>query len=186
MMVTTSTPTEPPAGADLMVSSASINDFLKLMLDDIWPLAPVPVEESTPLQPIDMETEVNTTTLDQMLTDIPEETTANNITPMDVASPTPAMDPSLYLGMPAVLPGSTMIPTVAAARYIPPVRFSQHIISDTQYNSLAAARKGYSFLPPPPGTLFLKHHWGNYPLALQDQIKEILLAPTTPAPATLQ
>uniref|UniRef100_A0A915K7I5 Uncharacterized protein n=1 Tax=Romanomermis culicivorax TaxID=13658 RepID=A0A915K7I5_ROMCU len=156
--IPTSAPTKPPAGADLMVSGASINDFLKLTLDNIWWLAPVPVKELMPIQPIDMDTKVNTATSDQTLTNIQEETTADNITAMDIAPPAPALDPSLYFARPPVLPGPPMIATVAAARYIPPVRFSQQIISDTQWNALATALKAYSFLPPLPHTLFLEHH----------------------------
>uniref|UniRef100_A0A915KW82 Uncharacterized protein n=1 Tax=Romanomermis culicivorax TaxID=13658 RepID=A0A915KW82_ROMCU len=64
-----------------------------------------------------METEVNTATLDHMLTDILEETTANSLTAMDVAPPTPAMDPLIYLATPMVLPGPPMMATVATARY---------------------------------------------------------------------
>uniref|UniRef100_A0A915HI74 Uncharacterized protein n=1 Tax=Romanomermis culicivorax TaxID=13658 RepID=A0A915HI74_ROMCU len=61
-MVTTSAPTEPPAAANLTISSTSINDFLKLTLDDISSLALIPIEESMPIQPIDMETEAYTAT----------------------------------------------------------------------------------------------------------------------------
>uniref|UniRef100_A0A915K2V4 Uncharacterized protein n=1 Tax=Romanomermis culicivorax TaxID=13658 RepID=A0A915K2V4_ROMCU len=42
-------PRELPAAADLTVSATQINEFLKLMLDDISSLAPAPLEESTPL-----------------------------------------------------------------------------------------------------------------------------------------
>uniref|UniRef100_A0A915JMI9 Uncharacterized protein n=1 Tax=Romanomermis culicivorax TaxID=13658 RepID=A0A915JMI9_ROMCU len=157
------------------------------MLKNISTLATVPAEQLMPIQPMDMETKVNTATLYHALTDIPEETTAKNVTAMDVALPTKALEPSLYLATPMVLPGPQMMATVAPARYISPVRFSQQIISDTQWNTLAATLIAHSFPPPPPPSmLFPEHHWCDYPLALKDQIKEILLPPTNPAPATPQ
>uniref|UniRef100_A0A915K8F1 Uncharacterized protein n=1 Tax=Romanomermis culicivorax TaxID=13658 RepID=A0A915K8F1_ROMCU len=94
-----------------------------------------------------------------MLTDILEETTTDNMMAMDIASqepgmevalPAPTMDPPLYLVTPAVLPGPPMICTIATARYVPPVRFSQQIISDNQWNALATILKLYNFSPPPP------------------------------------
>uniref|UniRef100_A0A915JFX2 Uncharacterized protein n=1 Tax=Romanomermis culicivorax TaxID=13658 RepID=A0A915JFX2_ROMCU len=48
---------EPPVMADLSVSAMQINSFLKLKLDDILLLAPVPLEESMPVQPINMDME---------------------------------------------------------------------------------------------------------------------------------
>uniref|UniRef100_A0A915IR49 Uncharacterized protein n=1 Tax=Romanomermis culicivorax TaxID=13658 RepID=A0A915IR49_ROMCU len=158
----------------------------QLRLDDISSPAPVPMEELTPDQPVNMETEADTATLDHMLMDIPEETTANNVTAIDLAPHAPAIDLLIYLTKPLVLPSPPIITTVAAVRYIPPVRFSQQIISDSQWNTLAAPLKAYSLPPPPSSMLFLEHHWHNYSLALQDQIKEILLPPMTPAPAAPQ
>uniref|UniRef100_A0A915IWY7 Uncharacterized protein n=1 Tax=Romanomermis culicivorax TaxID=13658 RepID=A0A915IWY7_ROMCU len=105
--------------------ATQINKFLKLMLGNISTLAPVPIEESTPVQPTTMYTKRNTVTMDQRLTNIPEESTADKSTAMDimlqepatVAPPlTPTMDPHIYLATPAVLPGPPMIPTIAAAR----------------------------------------------------------------------
>uniref|UniRef100_A0A915KDK2 Uncharacterized protein n=1 Tax=Romanomermis culicivorax TaxID=13658 RepID=A0A915KDK2_ROMCU len=124
MTVPTPARTEPPTAADLTVSVTQINDFLKLTLDHISSLAPAPLEELTPVQPIDMDTRMNTTTSDQMLTDIPEDTTTDNATAIDIAPPMPAMDivpspppvdPSIYLATPGMLPGPPMIATVAAA-----------------------------------------------------------------------
>uniref|UniRef100_A0A915HP68 Uncharacterized protein n=1 Tax=Romanomermis culicivorax TaxID=13658 RepID=A0A915HP68_ROMCU len=43
--------------ADLSVLAMQINNFLKLKLDDILLLAPVPLEESMPVQPINMDVE---------------------------------------------------------------------------------------------------------------------------------
>uniref|UniRef100_A0A915JS22 Uncharacterized protein n=1 Tax=Romanomermis culicivorax TaxID=13658 RepID=A0A915JS22_ROMCU len=117
-------PPEQTATADFMATATQINDFLKLMLDDISTLAPIRMEESTPVQPMVMDTKTNTATMDQMLTDIPEETTADQSMAMDVASeepatvaapPAPAMDPCIYLATLALLPGPSMITTVAAA-----------------------------------------------------------------------
>uniref|UniRef100_A0A915ICF0 Uncharacterized protein n=1 Tax=Romanomermis culicivorax TaxID=13658 RepID=A0A915ICF0_ROMCU len=193
--VPTSAPTEPPAAADLTVSATQINDLIKLTFDNILSLASVPLEEWMPVQPIAMDTEMNTPTLDQTLTNILEETKTDNVTivdivlpvpTMDVVLPAPAMDPSIYLATPTMVPGPLIITTIATARYIPPVRFSTQIISDTQWNALAAALKAYNFLPPPPGMLFPEHCWRDYPQAFQDQIWQLLLQLTTPAPAAPQ
>uniref|UniRef100_A0A915L8D6 Uncharacterized protein n=1 Tax=Romanomermis culicivorax TaxID=13658 RepID=A0A915L8D6_ROMCU len=116
-MVPTSSPTERPAVADLTVLTTLINNFLKRKLYDIWSLALVPIQESKPIQPIDMETEADTATSNHNLTDNPEKTTANDVTTINVARPTPALNPSIYLTTPVVLPSPLMIATVAAARY---------------------------------------------------------------------
>uniref|UniRef100_A0A915JJS4 Uncharacterized protein n=1 Tax=Romanomermis culicivorax TaxID=13658 RepID=A0A915JJS4_ROMCU len=97
------------------------------------------MDESTPIQPAAMNTETTTTT-DQTLTDIPQESTVDQSTSMDIGpikpattlpAMAPAVHPRIYLAMPAILPGPPIVATVAATRYSAPVRFSQHIISDS-------------------------------------------------------
>uniref|UniRef100_A0A915IF59 Uncharacterized protein n=1 Tax=Romanomermis culicivorax TaxID=13658 RepID=A0A915IF59_ROMCU len=61
-------PPKQTATANLMATATQINDFLKLRLDDIWTLAPIRMDESTPVQPMVMDTKTNTPTRDQMLT----------------------------------------------------------------------------------------------------------------------
>uniref|UniRef100_A0A915KXL2 Uncharacterized protein n=1 Tax=Romanomermis culicivorax TaxID=13658 RepID=A0A915KXL2_ROMCU len=147
------------------------------------------MDKSTLIQPATMDAETNTTT-DQTLTDIPEESTINESTSMDIVPTEPAttlpwmaptMDPRIYLAPPAILPGPPIIATVAAARYSAPVRFSQHIISDPQWQALATALTAYHFPSQPPGMLFPKHHWMNYPDAVKEEIQCILLPQLTPA-----
>uniref|UniRef100_A0A915IA94 Uncharacterized protein n=1 Tax=Romanomermis culicivorax TaxID=13658 RepID=A0A915IA94_ROMCU len=140
---------------------------------------------TTPTHQIEMDAEA-TATSDQTLTDISGETTINTKATMDVVQPSPDIDPSIYLAQPVALPSPPMIAAVATARYIPPVRFSQQYVSDTQWDTLATTRKAYSFPLPPPRMLFLEHHWQDYPLTLRDQITEILIPATTTPPAMLQ
>uniref|UniRef100_A0A915JTS9 Uncharacterized protein n=1 Tax=Romanomermis culicivorax TaxID=13658 RepID=A0A915JTS9_ROMCU len=115
----------PTATTDFMGTATQITNFLKLTLDNISTLALVLMDESTLVQPAAMDAETNTTT-DQTLTNILEETTADQSTPMDVppqepaavAVPlAPAVDPRIYLTTPAVLPRPPMITTVAATRF---------------------------------------------------------------------
>uniref|UniRef100_A0A915LEH9 Uncharacterized protein n=1 Tax=Romanomermis culicivorax TaxID=13658 RepID=A0A915LEH9_ROMCU len=98
----------PAAPSDITATATQITDFLKLMLDEISNIAPALMDESTPIQPAAMDSEIMTS--DQMLTDIPEESTVDQSTSMDVAPiepaatiPTtaPAVDTQIYLATPA-------------------------------------------------------------------------------------
>uniref|UniRef100_A0A915HHZ5 Uncharacterized protein n=1 Tax=Romanomermis culicivorax TaxID=13658 RepID=A0A915HHZ5_ROMCU len=81
--VMTSSPTSLPAPADLTVLATLINNFFRL--DDILSLAPVSEELTTPVNQTEMDIKPKATaTADKTLTDIPEETTADNETAMDV------------------------------------------------------------------------------------------------------
>uniref|UniRef100_A0A915IYD1 Uncharacterized protein n=1 Tax=Romanomermis culicivorax TaxID=13658 RepID=A0A915IYD1_ROMCU len=74
--VAVSSPTGQPAMADLMVLVASINEFLKLRLDDISTLAPISAEMTTSVHQPHMEfKEKATTAQEELLTDITEENT---------------------------------------------------------------------------------------------------------------
>uniref|UniRef100_A0A915K3X1 Uncharacterized protein n=1 Tax=Romanomermis culicivorax TaxID=13658 RepID=A0A915K3X1_ROMCU len=114
-----------------------------------------------------------------------DQSTSMEVIPIEPAALLPpmalAVDPCIYLTTLAVLPGPPIIATVAAARYSAPVRFSQHIISDHQWQALAAALTAYHFPSPPPDMLFLEHHWMDYPDALKEKIQRILLPQPTPA-----
>uniref|UniRef100_A0A915KAX4 Uncharacterized protein n=1 Tax=Romanomermis culicivorax TaxID=13658 RepID=A0A915KAX4_ROMCU len=178
------------ATADFTARAMQITDFLKLTLDDILTLALVPMDESTPDQPTRMDAETNITTTEQTLTDIPEENTADQSWSMDVGPeepevvappPAPAMDPHIYLATLAILPGPLIIATVAATRYSAPVRFLQQIISDPQWQALAAVLTGYHFLWLRPSMLFPEHHWMDFSDALKEEIQCILLPQPTPA-----
>uniref|UniRef100_A0A915KBN3 Uncharacterized protein n=1 Tax=Romanomermis culicivorax TaxID=13658 RepID=A0A915KBN3_ROMCU len=175
-----------PPPSDITATTTQITDFLKLTLDEISTLTLVRMDEFTPIQPATMDTETTTIT-DKTLTNIPEESMVDQSMSMDVIPikppapwpPTaPAMDPRIYLTTPAVLPGPRIIATIAVARYSAPVRFPQHIISDHQWQALAAA---YHFPSLPPSMLFPEHHWINYPDALKEEIQCILLQQPTPA-----
>uniref|UniRef100_A0A915KLR7 Uncharacterized protein n=1 Tax=Romanomermis culicivorax TaxID=13658 RepID=A0A915KLR7_ROMCU len=142
-----------------------------------------------------MDTEMNTVTSDQTLTNFPEESTTNHATAMyvtqqepvmEVAPLAPTVDPRMYIATPGILPDPQMTATVAAARYIPSVRFSQQIISDNQWNALAPILKLHNFPPLPPSMLFPEHQWQDYPPALQDQMWQLLLPIPTTAPAAPQ
>uniref|UniRef100_A0A915HUL3 Uncharacterized protein n=1 Tax=Romanomermis culicivorax TaxID=13658 RepID=A0A915HUL3_ROMCU len=87
------------------------------------------MDESTPIQRAAIDSE--TMTPEQMLTDIPEESTVDQSTSMDVAliepaatilTTAPAVDPRIYLATPPVLPGPRIIATVAAASTTPAER----------------------------------------------------------------
>uniref|UniRef100_A0A915JAD0 Uncharacterized protein n=1 Tax=Romanomermis culicivorax TaxID=13658 RepID=A0A915JAD0_ROMCU len=150
----------PVAPSDITASATQISDLLKLTLDEISNIAPAPMDESTPIQPAAIDSD--TLTSEQMLTDIPEESTVDQSTSMDVVSvepattapPTvPAVEPRIYLATPAALPSPPIIATVAAARYSVPVRFLQQFISATEHEALTAALTAYHFPLPPPGML---------------------------------
>uniref|UniRef100_A0A915IYY7 Uncharacterized protein n=1 Tax=Romanomermis culicivorax TaxID=13658 RepID=A0A915IYY7_ROMCU len=87
-------PAVPP---DITVTAMQITDFFKLTLDEISTLAPASMDESTPIQPAAMDSGTTTTT-DQMLTDIPEESTVDQSMSMDIVPPEPATT------MPAMVP----------------------------------------------------------------------------------
>uniref|UniRef100_A0A915J154 Uncharacterized protein n=1 Tax=Romanomermis culicivorax TaxID=13658 RepID=A0A915J154_ROMCU len=152
---------------------------------------------TTPIQPAPMDAETTTAT-DQTLTDIPEESTSNQSTSMDVLPvepatvlpPTaPAMDLHIYLATLAILTGPRIIATVAAARYSAPIRFSQHINSDLQWQTLAAALTMYHFASLSSGVLFPEHHWMDYPDVLKEEIQRVLqpqLTPAVPVPQIAQ
>uniref|UniRef100_A0A915J4R2 Uncharacterized protein n=1 Tax=Romanomermis culicivorax TaxID=13658 RepID=A0A915J4R2_ROMCU len=120
------------------------------------------MDESTPIQPAAIDTEMTTTT-DQMLTDIPKESTVDQSRSMDIIPIEP----------PALLP-----PTAPAVdpRLSPPLPPPDH-----QWQALAAALTTYHFSSPPPGMLFLAHHRMDYPNALKEEIQCILLPQLTPA-----
>uniref|UniRef100_A0A915JDA2 Uncharacterized protein n=1 Tax=Romanomermis culicivorax TaxID=13658 RepID=A0A915JDA2_ROMCU len=156
----------PTATADFTATTTQTTHFLKLTLHDISTLAPVPMEKSTLVQPIPMDAKTNTT-MEQTLTDILEETTADQSIAMDVAPQEPAamavplvpeVDPRIYLATPTILLGPPIIATVAAARYSAPVRFLQHLISDPQWQAMAAALTAYHFPSLLPGMLFPENH----------------------------
>uniref|UniRef100_A0A915K6G7 Uncharacterized protein n=1 Tax=Romanomermis culicivorax TaxID=13658 RepID=A0A915K6G7_ROMCU len=104
-----------------------------------------------------METKEVMNRSNHTLMDIPQETTTIVQTSMDVVWP--AVDPSIYLATPVVLTSPPMIATLAAARCILPVHFSQQFILDSQSTALATALKAYGFPPLPPHVLFAQHHW---------------------------
>uniref|UniRef100_A0A915JQ15 Uncharacterized protein n=1 Tax=Romanomermis culicivorax TaxID=13658 RepID=A0A915JQ15_ROMCU len=87
----------PAAPSDVTATNTQITDFSELRLDQISNIAPAPMNESTPIEPAAMDTETTTTT-DQMLTDILEESTIDQSRSMDVVPIEPATT------MPATVP----------------------------------------------------------------------------------
>uniref|UniRef100_A0A915IAM9 Uncharacterized protein n=1 Tax=Romanomermis culicivorax TaxID=13658 RepID=A0A915IAM9_ROMCU len=110
--------------------TTQMTDFLKLRLEDISTLSRVQMDESTPVQPSAMDAETKTTT-DQMLTDIPEEISANQSTTLDVTPQEPtamavppalAVDPPIFLATPAIPNGklwSPLSPCITSCRRHP-------------------------------------------------------------------
>uniref|UniRef100_A0A915KSS8 Integrase zinc-binding domain-containing protein n=1 Tax=Romanomermis culicivorax TaxID=13658 RepID=A0A915KSS8_ROMCU len=171
----------PTATANFTAMAMQITDFLKLTLDDIWTLAPVQMDKSTPIQPIAMDAKTNTTTAEQTLTDIPEESTAHQSTSMDVAPQEPAVlapplmcavDLRIYLATLAILPGPPIIATVALAR--------------SSMASLGGSPHCVSFSVTAAGMLFPEHHCMDYADALKEEIQHIFLPQPTPALAVPQ
>uniref|UniRef100_A0A915L3N9 Uncharacterized protein n=1 Tax=Romanomermis culicivorax TaxID=13658 RepID=A0A915L3N9_ROMCU len=79
----------PTATAHLRATATQITNFLKLTLNEISTLTAVPMDKSTPVQPTAMDAKTNTT-MDQMLTDIPKEST-EEIQCILLPQPTPAV-----------------------------------------------------------------------------------------------
>uniref|UniRef100_A0A915J238 Uncharacterized protein n=1 Tax=Romanomermis culicivorax TaxID=13658 RepID=A0A915J238_ROMCU len=165
----------PAAPSDITATATQITNFLKLMLNEISNLAPVPMDKSIPIQPATMHAERNTAT-NQTLMDIPQESTIDQSMSMDVVPVepaamlppmAPAVDPRIFLATPAILPGPPIITTIA-----PP---------DQQWQALAAALTAYHFPSPLPSMLFPEHHWMDYPDTLKEEIQRILLPQPTPA-----
>uniref|UniRef100_A0A915I4Q5 Uncharacterized protein n=1 Tax=Romanomermis culicivorax TaxID=13658 RepID=A0A915I4Q5_ROMCU len=133
-----------------VATATQITDFLKLTLNKISNIARGPMDESTPIQPAEIDTETTTTT-NQTLTDIPEESTFDQSTSIDVIPiepattlppMVPAVDPRIYLATLAILPRPLIITTVATPAPIP------QIAQTAQVNAQAAIQPPVA-LPPP-------------------------------------
>uniref|UniRef100_A0A915IYP6 Uncharacterized protein n=1 Tax=Romanomermis culicivorax TaxID=13658 RepID=A0A915IYP6_ROMCU len=79
-----------PTPSDITATATQITYFLKLTLDKIANIAPAPMDESTPIQPTAMDSETTTTT-NQMLMDIPKESTVDQSTSMDLFPQNPPL-----------------------------------------------------------------------------------------------
>uniref|UniRef100_A0A915IPW3 Uncharacterized protein n=1 Tax=Romanomermis culicivorax TaxID=13658 RepID=A0A915IPW3_ROMCU len=163
---------------DITATTTQITVFLKLTLDKISNIALAPMDESTPIQPATMDTQMTTTT-NQMLTDIPQESTVDQSRSMDVVPIEPAttmpatvppVDPPIYLATLAVLPRPPIIATIAAARYSAPITNGKHWPQHSLHITFGCRRPTAVQPPvtlPPPTALLLP------------------LVPQPPQPATL-
>uniref|UniRef100_A0A915IIM8 Uncharacterized protein n=1 Tax=Romanomermis culicivorax TaxID=13658 RepID=A0A915IIM8_ROMCU len=153
------------APADLKATAMQTTNFSTLVA--------VLMDESTSVQPTAMDAQRNTTT-DQMLSDIPKESTVDQSTSMDVVcaepptmlpSMAPTVDPRIYLATPAILPGPQIIATVAAARS------AMASIGRSPHNvPLSVATAQYAVPTPLPGMLSVATAQYAVPLPLPSML----------------